>query len=103
MPYLEIKKSNVKNKKWTAVFYDCNKKKVKTVHFGDNRYEDYTQHKNEIRKNAYLNRHRNENWNDFMTAGSLSRWILWEYESFDKAVEAFRKRFAFHQYRGVGK
>lgn len=98
MPYLEIKRSNIKNKKWTAIFYDHNKKKEKTIHFGDNRYSDYTQHKNEFRKRAYLNRHRNENWSNPKSAGSLSRWILWEYESFDSAVRAFRKKFGLEKY-----
>lgn len=95
MPYLEIKKSNIKNKKWTAIFYDHNRLKEKTINFGDSRYEDYTQHKDEFRKGRYLNRHRNEDWNNPKTAGSLSRWILWEYKDIDKAVDEFRKKFGF--------
>lgn len=92
--YVDIKKSSLKNKKWTAVFYDNAKTKVKTTHFGDNRYKDYTQGTSEEQKNAYINRHsKNEDWNDYMTAGSLSRYILWEYKDFDKSVRGYRKRF----------
>jgi hypothetical protein len=30
------------------------------------------------KKESYLARHReNEDWNDVMSAGALSRWILW--------------------------
>lgn len=98
MPYLEIKRSNIKNKKWTAIFYDHNKKKEKTIHFGDSRYEDLTQHKDEFRKNRYLNRHRNEDWNNPKTAGSLSRWILWSETDIDKAISSFMRKFGFKKY-----
>lgn len=95
MPYLEVKKSTRGNKKYMAIFYDHNKKKVKTVHFGASGYEDFTQHKNEFRKERYLNRHRNEDWGNPMSAGSLSRWILWEYPDFNRAVREFMRRFGF--------
>ena len=45
---ISLEPSNIKNKKWKAVF-KSNEYKHKTVHFGDNRYEDYTQHKNYYR------------------------------------------------------
>lgn len=97
MPYLTITPSDMKTKKWKAIFYDHNKKKVKTVHFGAAGAEDYTQHKDPIRKDRYIQRHRaNEDWNNPMTAGALSRWVLWEYSNFDKAVASFRRRFGFH-------
>jgi hypothetical protein len=32
---LEIKPSTAKNKKWTAIFYDDEGKKIKTSQFGD--------------------------------------------------------------------
>ena len=93
--YVDIKESDIKNKKWTATFYDSSdRKKIKTTHFGHNKYEDYTQHHDDIRKAAYIRRHqKNEDWNDFMSAGSLSRYILWEHKDFDKAVKAYMKRF----------
>ena len=43
---------------------------------------------------AYIARHRkNENWNNYMTPGSLSRWLLWEDRSLNTNVRNFRKRF----------
>ena len=73
--YLKISKSKVDGKKLTAIFYDDNRTKIKTVHFGADGYIDYTisPHDKEKRK-QYINRHRsNENWNDPMSAGTLSR------------------------------
>lgn len=92
--YVSINPSKIMHKKYTAVFYNSDKKKLKTTHFGDNRYEDYTQHHDEMRKANYISRHKsNEDWNDYTQAGSLSRWILWEHKSFDKAVKEYMKRF----------
>ena len=48
---------------------------------------DFTKHNNEDRKKLYLDRHRKrENWNDFMSAGSLSRWILWNKTTLESSI-----------------
>lgn len=92
--FVEIKKSNLKNKKWTAVFYDGDHKKVKTTHFGDNRYNDYTQHHDNMRKQAYIDRHqKNEDWTDYMSAGTLSKHLLWTHKDFNKALSEYLKTF----------
>ena len=73
-----IKKSTNPEKKYMAIFYDDSKKKVKTTHFGAAGMSDYTKHKDPERKKRYLARHKaRENWNNYMSAGSLSRYILW--------------------------
>ena len=92
--YVDIKKSTQKNKKWTATFYDADHKKTKTTHFGDSRYQDYTQHHDDMRKAAYINRHmKHEDWNDYMSPGALSRYILWQYKDGDKARREYMARF----------
>ena len=53
-----IKKSTNHKKKYMAIFYDKNKKKVKTTHFGAAGMSDYTKHKDKSRKRRYLTRHR---------------------------------------------
>ena len=61
--------------KFTAVFPDGTK-----VHFGRQGYSDYTKHKDPLRMERYLTRHRSrENWtrSGAKTAGFWSRWILW--------------------------
>ena len=97
--YVDIQKSTHKNKKWTATFYDADRKKIKTTHFGDSRYQDLTQHKSDERKTAYIRRHqKNEDWNNYMSAGALSRYILWEHKDIDKAVQGYMKRFGLKAY-----
>ena len=71
-----IMKSNRKNKKYIAMF-----KNGTNIHFGDNRYEDFTIHKDTERKRLYLLRHGKEDWTNPYSAGSLSRWILWNLPS----------------------
>ena len=88
-----IKKSTNPKKKYMAVFYE-NKKKVKTTHFGAAGMSDYTKHKDADRKHRYLTRHKKrENWNDFTSAGSLSRYILWGETTLRKSIEKYKQRF----------
>ena len=53
---LYITKSKRKNKKYDLL--DSDKKYI--LSFGDSRYQDYTMHKNDDRKNNYLSRHGKE-------------------------------------------
>ena len=93
MKKVVIKKSTNQNKKYMAIFYK-NNIKIKTTHFGAAGMSDYTKHKDPERKKRYLNRHRkNENWNDYKSAGSLSRYILWGEPTLRKSIEAYKKRF----------
>ena len=89
---VQIVKSKNKTKKLMAVFTDGSFKK--TIHFGAQGYSDYTVHKNNERKQRYLARHApTENWNNPMTAGALSRWILWNKPSLRASISDFKKRF----------
>lgn len=91
---VDIKKSPNKSKRYVAIFYDDNGKKVKTTHFGSNSHSNFTIHNDEARKKRYLDRHRKrENWNAPQTAGALSRWILWNLKSFNASVKDYKKRF----------
>jgi len=88
-----IKKSTNPKKKYTAIFYDGEKKK-KTVHFGASGYSDFLKHRDEERKKRYIDRHKaRENWSDPMTAGSLSRWILWNLPTLKASIADYKKRF----------
>lgn len=96
-----IKLSDRPGKRYMAVFYDKNKK-VKTTHFGyaitDNGVKKYgstyIDHKNDTLKEAYISRHKvNEDFADYMSAGSLSRYILWEKKSLRDAIADYKKRF----------
>jgi hypothetical protein len=89
-----IKKSTNKDKKMMAIFYD-GEKKIKTTHFGASGYTDFIKSGgDEKKKKAYLDRHRtNENWNDYMTPGSLSRWTLWNKKTLSASIADYKKRF----------
>lgn len=94
MPKLEsISPSSSAGKKLKAVFRLDNNK-TKTIHFGASGYSDYIQSGDEEKKAAYIARHKvNENFNNPMTAGALSRWILWNKPTQSASVADFKKRF----------
>lgn len=85
-----IKPSFKSDKKFMAVFDNG----VKTIHFGAKGYSDYTVHKDPKRKERYIKRHvKRENWNQCDTAGTLSRFVLWQYHSFHKSVKYYKNKF----------
>jgi guanylate kinase len=92
---VRIEESPNKEKKLVAYFYDKDGKKFRTVHFGARGMSDFTQHKDPKRKKNYLARHggMGENWKDPMTAGALSRWILWGKPSLRESFNDFKKKF----------
>ena len=75
-------KSTAKNKKMSVYVL---KDGVKTlIHFGDSRYEDFTQHKDEKRRKAYLSRAKgikdkagNLTWRDKNSSNYWSVKTLW--------------------------
>ena len=90
-----IKKSTNPKKKYMALFYE-NDKCIKTTHFGCAGMSDYTKHKDKARKQRYMNRHKSrENWSDPMSAGSLSRYILWNKPTLRASINDFKKRFNY--------
>lgn len=91
---IDIKPSPNKEKKFRATFYNDSKKEYLSVDFGAKGYEDYTIHKDPERKKRYIERHKkNENWNDPISPGALSRYILWEHPDLSKAIREYKKRF----------
>lgn len=81
------------NKRYKAIFYDDNGDKIKTIQFGDKRYENYTIHKNEKRKELYRKRHHKDKINEPMTAGALSWWILWNLKTMNESIKDYEQRF----------
>ena len=66
----------------------------KTIRFGAAGMSDYTKNRDEVRKQRYLERHRdNEDWNDITTAGAWSRWLLWNKPTIAESLQDIRKRF----------
>jgi hypothetical protein len=64
------------------------------IPFGAKGYDDMTTHKNPLRRQRYIQRHKaRETWTNPMTAGALSRYILWETPSLQKNIQLFKQRF----------
>ncbi len=94
-PVARITVSPRSKKKYQAIISKSDGS-VKTVHFGDKRYSDFTKHKDPERKANYLARHApNEDWtlNGLETAGFWSRWILWNQPSIRDSIKDLNRRF----------
>ena len=87
---VRLTRSDRKHKKYKVVVDN------KTIHFGDSRYLDYTHHKDEARKQRYINRHKsNENWSKsgIKTAGFWSKHLLWNQPTIKGSIRNIESRF----------
>ncbi len=92
--HVVIDGSPKKDKKLRAVFTFPDGRK-KTTHFGGKHYSDYTIHKDKDRKKRYDTRHsKREDWEDFTTAGALSKWILWNKPSLKGSFDHYLALFS---------
>ena len=58
------------------------------IHFGDLRYEDYTQHKDKNRRSKYRRRHyKRENWDNENTAGFWATHLLWNEPTLQESAQ----------------
>jgi hypothetical protein len=88
-----IKKSDKEGKKLMAIF-KLENGRTRTTHFGAEGMSDYTKNRDKDRKQRYLQRHRrNENWSNPLSAGALSRWILWNKTSKAASISDYKRRF----------
>jgi hypothetical protein len=89
MPQIEIFPSERKDKKFKAVIDNR-----KTIHFGSRGASDFTLHKNEVRKQRYIDRHRkNEDWTDPNTAGFYAKHILWNKPTIKGSIKDVNQLF----------
>jgi len=99
MVYIQLKKSTNQKKKYMAIFYNEARKKIKTTHFGASGMNDFTLTNDIEAKNRYLARHSaNENFNDYMSSGSLARWILWHKPTLSASYNDYIKKFGLKKY-----
>jgi len=88
-------KSDRPDKKYFIITND-NKK----IYFGQASASDFTLHKDEARKQRYINRHKkNENWNNKDTAGFWSRWLLWEKPTIKESYDNIKKKLISKIYK----
>ena len=70
--YTNIYVSTRKDKKYMVIHPITNKK----IHFGST-MEDYTYHKDDVRRNAFLKRNAKWDKSDKFSASTLSTFLLW--------------------------
>tara|TARA_R100001015_G_C4544367_1_gene107645 strand:- start:86 stop:379 length:294 start_codon:yes stop_codon:yes gene_type:complete len=94
MVSVKISRSTKSGKKYMATFTRDNGR-TKTTHFGSAGMDDYTKTKDKAQRKRYLDRHRkNENWNNYESAGSLSRYILWgNSTSIRENIKTYKNKF----------
>ncbi len=118
---IKIIKSNRKGKKLMAIFYDLSKNhlmpngilmsgkthnkdskpvKPKIVHFGASGYKDFISYyandgrkKANERKGLYYARHQKEDWTKPMSAGTLSKYILWNKPTLKESINDYVRKF----------
>lgn len=96
MVKVDITKSKRADKRFVAVFRSDDGTKIKTTHFGlkNPKNGTFIDHQNNKLKENYLKRHKkNENWKDPMSAGALSRWVLWNKSSLNSSIEDYKSKF----------
>ena len=85
-------KSDKPNKKYYIITNNDKK-----VYFGQAGASDFTHHKDEARKQRYINRHKkNENWSKsgIDTAGFWSKWLLWHLPTIKESYTDIKRRFS---------
>jgi hypothetical protein len=91
--FLKLKKSTGKHK-YEAIFLNTENNREKTVKFGASGYEDFTTHGDEKRKERYIKRHdKREDFENPITAASLSRYILWNKPTIEDSLKDYLNRF----------
>jgi len=93
---LEIKKSNLKDKKYTAVYYDGDKK-IKTIHFGLKGSTTYLDTGDKKLREAYRARHQAVyDKSPPISASRLSYEIIWGNSvDINKNISAYKKKYGF--------
>ena len=82
--------SPLKNRKLRAILDDHN-----YIDFGYCGGICYLDHHDKVKRENYLKRHaKNENWNNPMSRGALSKWLLWgNSTSLNENIKEFKQKF----------
>lgn len=80
--------SNRANKKYMVTFNDGTK-----VHFGNDNYSDFTEHKDYERRRLYRLRHQHDKLDNPKAPGALSWYILWSLPNLNDGIRLYKKTF----------
>ena len=97
MPLYTLLKADNPKKKYKVYIISKKTGKERKIEFGAAGMSDFTKHKDEARKQRYIDRHKaNENWDDPETAGYWALNVLWNKttigESFNWVKQDLKKR-----------
>lgn len=94
MKLLKIIESPKSGKEYRAVF-QTDSGRLKTTDFGDPTMEQYTEHGDKERREAYRARHAKDlETEDPTRAGYLSYYLLWgDSKSLSRNISSYKKRF----------
>ena len=84
---------SIKNDKKNTATINDTKNNNKKIHFGAKLYEDYTHHKDDERKKAYLSRHKNDNTQNPLYAGFYATNLLWNKPTLKESIQATNKTY----------
>lgn len=92
MKLLKIVKSAKLDKKYDAYFKEEGTTKI--ISFGAAGMEDFTITRDKAQQARYIARHeKHEDWSSPMTAGALSRFVLWSAPTLAQGIANYRARF----------
>eukprot|EP00965_Chrysotila_dentata_P254305 6211828-Pleurochrysis_carterae.AAC.2 len=98
---VSIERSTKHPYKYKAVFSTVDGRR-KTTHFGHRDYEDYTTHKDKMRRDRYRVRHQKDlDMNDPTRAGYLSYFILWNKLSLEASIRDYVRRLRVYNKTGA--
>ena len=93
MKLIKIVPSVKADKKYDAHFL-TDQNRTKVISFGSAGMEDFTTHGDVERQKRYIARHKaREDWTNPMTAGALSRYVLWSATSLRQGIANYKKQF----------
>lgn len=91
MIQLVLNYSLAKGKRYVVRMFK-NNEYIRLINFGSSEHENYTMHRDDKRKELYINRHRKEDWGK-ISAGSLSRYLLWNKKTLNESIKDYENKF----------
>jgi hypothetical protein len=96
---ISIKKSKRSDKKLMATFKINEKNRV--IQFGAAGASDFTKHKDKVRRNRYIFRHKKDlKTNQPFRAGYLSMFVLWNKPSLTASINDYKRRLSVYNRTG---
>ena len=88
--FIQILNSKKPEMKYVARFFDAERNMIKQTDFGSKTGLNYTLHKNDDIKDAWIARHQvRGTFNEATSSSSLARWLLWNKKTLSKSFKDY--------------